>query len=226
VSEGLSVSEGAHAVEHGREHAHERRARLVEMLEACVLAAVAIATAWGGYQAARWDGRQSKLYAMSSKNRALATQQSTRSGQLQLYDSSVFSFWLQATSEGRQEVAARFEQRFRPEFRTAFHAWLRTDPFTNPSAPPGPLLMPSYHDAAADRAAAFNRRATELFTQGTEARASGDRYVRDTLLLATVLFLTALAQRFRRHVLRVTLLGVSGALLVVALTFFAVYPRA
>lgn len=228
MPEGLSTSEVSHAVRHHHDEQarRERRVGLVEVLEACLLAFVAIATAWGGYQAARWDGRQSKLYAQSSKNRALATQQSTRSGQLQLYDSTVFSFWLQATAEGKEAVARRFEHRFRPEFRPAFQAWLRTDPFTNPKAPPGPLLMPSYQDAAAARAAAYGRRATALFTLGTEARESGDRYVRDTLLLATVLFLTALAQRFHRHRVRVTLVVISGALLVVAITFLALYPRA
>jgi hypothetical protein len=40
--------------------------RFVEILEACVLAAVAIATAWSGYQAASWAGRQAGLYGEAS----------------------------------------------------------------------------------------------------------------------------------------------------------------
>jgi hypothetical protein len=34
-------------------------------------------------------------------------------------------------------------RRFSPEYRTAFDAWLKTDPFTDPSAPPEPGYMPS-----------------------------------------------------------------------------------
>lgn len=34
----------------------------LEIVEAIFLALVAIATAWSGYQAARWDGRQALLY--------------------------------------------------------------------------------------------------------------------------------------------------------------------
>jgi hypothetical protein len=34
---------------------------VVEILEAFLLAIVAIATAWSGYQAARWDGREAEL---------------------------------------------------------------------------------------------------------------------------------------------------------------------
>ena len=36
-----------------RENRHEK---VVEILEAVLLAVVAIATAWSGYQAAKWDG--------------------------------------------------------------------------------------------------------------------------------------------------------------------------
>jgi hypothetical protein len=42
---------------------------LVEIVEVIVLALVAIATAWSGYQAAKWDGRQSLLYGTASIDR-------------------------------------------------------------------------------------------------------------------------------------------------------------
>jgi hypothetical protein len=53
---------------HG-EHELTRRAEILEVFEAVVLAMVAIATAWSGYQAARWDGQQSILYGRASKLR-------------------------------------------------------------------------------------------------------------------------------------------------------------
>jgi len=34
------------------------------------------------------------------------------------------------------ELQAMLERRFSPEYRTAFAAWLDTEPFTNPDAPP------------------------------------------------------------------------------------------
>jgi hypothetical protein len=43
------------------EHQPSHRAETLEVFEAIVLAVVAVATAWSGYQAARWDGRQSLL---------------------------------------------------------------------------------------------------------------------------------------------------------------------
>src|SRR5213076_2742829 len=47
------------------------------------------------------------------------------------------------------------------------------------------------------RAEAHGARATAAFEQGTHAREEGDRYIRNTILLATVLFLAALAPRFK-----------------------------
>jgi hypothetical protein len=202
------------------------RHELLEIIEAVLLAAVAIATAWSGYQAARWDGRQAHSYGLSSKYRLMATQASTRSGQQLIYDTTTFDFWLQSATNGDVKAKQIFERRFRLEYRPAFAAWLRTDPFHNPHAPPGPSFMPQYRNAEAARSAQFEARATAAFETGTLAREQGDEYVRDTVLLATVLFLTAIAQRFKSRAMRIVLLGVSGALLVLALSLLETYSIA
>jgi len=187
---------------------------------------VAVATAWSGYQTARWDGRQAHEYGLTNKYRALSNQAATRSGQEELYDTSTFSFWLQATGQGNRKEAALFERRFRPEYRPAFAAWLRTNPFHNPKAPAGPILMPQYHNAMAAKAKAYDARASHAFEEGTKARERGDKYLRNTVLLATVLFLTALSQKFKVHAVRASLLGVSAVLLAIGVYFVATYPTA
>ena len=203
-----------------------RRAELVEIGEAILLAVVAVAVAWSGYQTARFDARQAHLYGLSNRYRATENRAATRSGQLQLYDSTTFSFWLQGKAQHDPAAQRIFQRRFRLEFRPAFAAWIRTDPFHNPKAPPGPLLMPQYRNAAAAQAKAYDAKASAAFEEGTHARELGDKYLRNTVLLATVLFLTALAQKFKLEGVRIGLLGVSGVLLVVALYFVVTYPRA
>ena len=42
---------------------------ILEIAEAVVLAVVAIATAWSGYQAALWTGHQEELYGQANKLR-------------------------------------------------------------------------------------------------------------------------------------------------------------
>ena len=227
MAETVSPGEVAHTL--GHHHAERkmgRRAELVEIGEAILLAAVAIATAWSGYQTARFDARQAHSYGLSNRYRAAENRAATRSGQLQLYDSTTFSFWLQGKAQDDQAAQQLFERRFRAEFRPAFEAWLRTNPFHNPEAPPGPLLMPQYRNAAAAKAKVYDAKASAAFEDGTHAREQGDKYLRNTVLLATVLFLTALAQKFKLEGVRIALLGVSGILLVVALYFVVTYPRA
>ena len=228
MPETLSTPEVAHAVghHHGAKSEGGKHETLIEILEAILLAIVAVSTAWSGYQTARWDGRQAHLYGLSSKARAEENRAATLSGQQRLYDTSTFGFWLQSKAQGDREAAALFERRFRPEYRPAFAAWLRTDPLHNPNAPAGPILMPQYHNAAASRATRFDKQASQAFEDGTKARETGDRYLRNTVLPATVLFLTALAQKFKVFRVRLALVGVAGCLLVIALYFVVTYPTA
>ena len=212
---------------HGHEREHlDRREGLIEIGEAVLLAIVAIATAWSGYQTGKWDGHQASLYSLSSRYRVQADSATTVSGEQRLYDTNTFGFWLQAKSQGHEADAKLFERRFRPEYRPAFRAWLALDPLHNPKAPSGPILMPQYKNAAAERAIVRNRQAAEAFDEGTLARERGDRYLKVTVLLATVLFLTALAQKFKVHRVRIALLAVCAALLTIALVSIAGYPRA
>jgi hypothetical protein len=228
MAETVSGAEVAHELGHSHGHPEttRRRAEVIEILEAVVLAVVAVATAWSGYQTGRWDGRQAHLYGLSTKYRAVENRFATKSGQQRLYDTTTFDFWLQSKTQGDRVGAAAFERRFRPEYRPAFAAWLKTDPLHNPKAPVAPILMPQYHNEAAAQAAAYGARASSAFERGTKARETGDKYLRNTVLLATVLFMTALAQKFKLHAVRASLLGVSAVLLAIAVYFVVTYPTA
>ena len=227
MAETVGTPEVAHAVVHKHGHEHkDRREGMIEIGEAILLALVAIATAWSGYQTGKWDGHQASLYSLSSKYRVQADSATTLSGQQRLYDTNTFGFWLSAKAQGRDKDAELFVRRFRPEYKVAFDAWLKLDPFNNPKAPPGPIFMPQYKNAQSELARARQRQASEAFAEGTHAREEGDRYLRNTVLLATVLFLTALAQKFKVRRVRIGLLVVCGVLLAIALVFISTYPRA
>jgi len=227
VPEGANVEIAHELHERGGGSKPERGAneRRIEIVEACLLAIVAIATAWSGYQAARWDGREAELYGVSSRLRLTATQDSTRGGQQQLYDITTFNAWVGPYLHGDKRLAGVFEARFRPEYRVAFDAWIALDPFHNPNAPPGPIFMPQYHNALLEEADTMNEQASAAFEQGTIARERGDDYVRITVLLASVLFLAAIAQRFEVIRVRIGLLAVAGVLLVIGLVTLIAYPH-
>ena len=207
----------AEASDADREQERLRWERFVEICEAIVLAAVAVATAWSGYQAARWDGRQAERYGTASAIRIQADQQLTLGGQQKLLDVATFNTWIQAKREGREKLAALYIRRFSPEFKTAFDAWLATHPFSNPNAPPGPSFMPQYTNPQIAQGNALNDDATAIFEEGTQARETSDDYIRTTVVLATVLFLLALSQRFRVRGVRIAVLIVCGLLMLYGL---------
>ncbi len=125
----------------------QSRFEAIEILEAFILALVAVATAWSGYQAAEWAGRRAENYAQASRLRVTAEGLATLAGQERIYDSDTFNSWLVAKLNRQEEAAEFFERRFRDEYRPAFAAWMGTDPFKNAQAPPGPIFMPEYHNA-------------------------------------------------------------------------------
>jgi hypothetical protein len=201
------------------------RSELLEIAEAVVLALVALATAWSGYQAARWNGHQAYLYGTSTRLRVEAVVAATEGGQKRLLDVMTFNTWIEAKEAKDEKLAALYVHRFSPEYKVAFDAWLKTEPFTNQNAPAGPLWMPEYHNALIEKSAQTTKEATDAFAEGTEARMTAENYVRATVLLATVLFLVALAQRSKVRKVRLGIFLVAATLMVYSLVTVATYPR-
>lgn len=202
-----------------------RRRELGEIVEVVILAIVAVATAWSGYQAARWDGRQAFLYHEATRIRVEAGLAATLGGQQRLLDVTTFNTWIEVRAQGQDRIADLYVDRLSPEFRVAFDAWLQTRPFSNPDAPPGPSFMPEYHNQQIEHAAELNERATKASVGGTEARETADRYVRLTVLFATVLFLVAISQRFTYRAVRLAATSLAGALMIIALIGVITLPR-
>ena len=58
----------------------QSRLELIEIIEALILAFVAVATAWSGYQAAQWAGRRAEEYAKANRLRVTAEGLATLAG--------------------------------------------------------------------------------------------------------------------------------------------------
>src|ERR1700751_4287993 len=142
-----------------KESSHPFGHAMLEIAEALVLAIVAIATAWSGYQAALWTGHQSVLYGQVNKLRVQAEGAATYANQERLYNASTVVEWLKAEAHGDKKLADLFERRFLPEFRPAFEAWKKTDPINNPGAPVGPQSMPEYRSSTTEAASKLNAQA-------------------------------------------------------------------
>src|ERR1700742_246915 len=137
---GSNIEIAKHLTEREEAEASSRQ-MILEIVEAVVLAVVAIATAWSGYQAELWTGHQSELYGQASKLRVEAEGITTYANQERLYNAATVVEWLKAEAHSDKKLADLFERRLLPEFRPAFESWKKTDPINNPDAPAGPELM-------------------------------------------------------------------------------------
>jgi hypothetical protein len=223
VTSNVEVALAIH--EHG-EHAHAHFGRRwIEIAETVVLAIVAVATAWSGYQAAKWDAVSAQSYGQASRTNVAAQVKAAFAGQDRLYDITTFNGWVAATIGGNTRLAAFYERRFRPEYVVAFDAWKKLDPVNNPDAPPGPIFMAEYVSEKSRQSEALVAEAARYFDAGVTTRETGDKYVRVTVLLATVLLLTALSQRFETLGPRVAVVAIASILLALGLYSVATLPR-
>jgi hypothetical protein len=220
MAEGLSATEvGKEIGEHN--HAAEAppkdgRDRLLSITEAILLSLVAVLAAYSGYAAAKWGTYSSVSLAKASAARTKANRADLEGLQVRTLDSVSFNAWFSAFTAGNANAERLAEKRLRPGYRPAFYAWLATDPAHNPEAPPGPSYMPQYVIPQEHAANADDAEADASFAKGTEAGATGDKYVRDTVFLATVLFLVGISGHFPLRQARYGLIGVGALILVFA----------
>jgi hypothetical protein len=227
MSEGLSASElGKEIGEHAKHAApHERRDRLISITEAVLLSVVALLAAWSGYAAAKWSTASRVEIATASSLRIEGSQANVDAFDVRLFDSSTFESWFSAYTAGNKTAMRLAEHRFRPEFKVAFDAWRATKPETNPEAPRGPTYMPQYKRPGLAETHAFDDRAKAAFFDGEKDGSTADKYVRLTVVLASILFLVGISTHFPFRSVRYGLIGLSIALLVLSLVQLAALPR-
>jgi hypothetical protein len=197
---------------------------VAEVIATIVLALATIATAWSGYQAARWGGVQSTSYSQAGALRTESTRSSTQAGQIGQVDIGLFANWINAFATDNQELATFYQERFRDDFNIAFEAWLATNPRNTPEAPDTPFSMPEYRISQAEDAARLETEAEEMFAAGSEANQTSDDYILNTVILASVLFLGGLVSRFKAMAARWVIIVFSLAILAYGLYNILTYP--
>ncbi|MGD8902980.1 MAG: hypothetical protein PVI67_05410 [Anaerolineae bacterium] len=198
--------------------------RWTEILSAIMLGLVAMATAWSGYQSARWGGVQSTKYSEAGALRVESTRASALAGQQTQIDVGLFSNWLNAYADENLPLEEFYRERFRAEFMPAFSAWLATRPVQNPEAPSSPFDMPEYQLAATQQAEDLEQQASATFDEGKAANQLSDDYILNAVILASVLFLAGIAPRFDWLPVRVVIIVVAFLLLVLGAYNLATYP--
>jgi hypothetical protein len=205
--------------------AHEQQQRdWVEIVATVLLAFAAVATAWSSYQANRWNGENIKATSRVNALRIDAARaQGLAEGQTQV-DIAVFIQWVNADASEDRELADFYVDRFRPEFRPAFDAWLATDPLTNPDAPPTPFAMDEYQleaEAEAERFDAEEEAMAAVVRRNVQRSAN---YVLAVVLFAVALFFAGMSTKLHGSGPRKALLVVGCLVLVGTAVWIATFP--
>lgn len=202
----------------------EEPKKWMEPVAALIMALATVGTAWSSYQSAAWT-RQ------SNRNGGAVNSLERRAGILNLQGMQtmtihigMFMEALAAHQAGNEKLMNYYIERFPPEMRKAYDAWIAQKPFESPSADPHPFV-PSLYQLPGSREAA--QAMTQADQQGEEARKAGNisgQYLANTVLFAAVLFFANAASKFTQRRVRVVSFVFAVAVFLFAVARIALLP--
>jgi hypothetical protein len=222
--EGATAPPASSDVEARLSRRRESLERWVDVGSTVILALATVLSAWCAYQSARWGGVQANFYSEAGAARTQAVQQANRANVAQSVDVGMFLQYVAAITENNADLTDFLFARFRPPMKVAMEAWLATTPLQNPEAPPSPFAMPEYVLAEAQEAERLSAVAEEKAQQARDANQTGDNYVLLTVMLASVLFIGAIAGKFGSLGSRLVFLVVAAFVLLAVTGVLATYP--
>jgi hypothetical protein len=229
LAEGISATEVGKQLGEHRKHVDSDEetggTRVFTIIEAVLLAVVAVLAAWSGYASAKWGTDSSLDLARASATRTEANCADLDALSQKNFDASTFNAWFTAYTLNNQTAMRLAVRRFSPAFLVAFDSWLATDPATNPNAPKGPTYMPDYVQPGLAQSHRLDAQADANYTLGEVAASNSDNYVRTTIFLASVLFLVGISSHFRVRGARIALVIVGGTMMSLAIVLLAIAPK-
>lgn len=197
------MSAGAASSQDSRpRHVEDQSHRLVDIGATIILSLATLTSAWCAYQSSLWGSGQ--LFALVAVSRAAreASEDRLVAANQRAFDGSLFIQYAAARAEGSSELEAFLYRRFRPELRDALDAWLETDPFNDPGAPPHPFQPQWYALAQEQEAELQEEESHRMFTLAQEMNRISDTYVLLTVLFASILFFGGMAGTFHSRTLK------------------------
>jgi hypothetical protein len=196
----------------------------VEVVATVLLAFAAVATAWSGYQATRWNGEQTKAASRTNAIRIEAARaQGLAEAQTQV-DVATFIQWVDAFARNETELVTFYRKRFRPEFKTAVDAWIATKPLENPAAPLTPFAMPQYKLAATEEAKRLDGEAELSAAEVRRNIQRASNYILGVVLFSVALFFAGMSTKLRDERLRLFAVAVGCAVFIGTLVWIATSP--
>jgi hypothetical protein len=181
---------------------HEKK-KWVEPVTALLMALATLSTAWCGYQSAAWTRQSNRFmneFNTLERRAGLLTMQGTQQATIH---TGMFMQALAAKQAGNDKLVNFYVERFPPELRKAYDAWMAQKPFESPNADPHPFVPKLYVTPGTREAADANARAANNLEEARKAGTVSGQYLANTVLFAAVLFFASASSRFEQRRVRV-----------------------
>ncbi len=198
----------------------------IEPVVVVLMALTTICTAWCSYESATWTRQSNRLMNESNALERRAALLDVQGSQALIVHVSMFMQLLAAQHAGNQQLASFYAERFPPDVKKAYEAWLAQKPFENRAADAHPFVPNLYQVRGAVEAAAARADAAARVTQAREAGNRSGQYLANTVLFATVLFFAGTAGKFEQARVRLFAAAFGVALFVFALIRMLLMPAA
>src|SRR5206468_6608133 len=206
-----------------RDHEPPRKG-WVEPIVALLMALTTVGTAWCSYQSAAWTRQSNRLMNEFNALERRAGLLSVQGTQQATIHTAMFMEVLAAKQAGNEQLANFYVERFPPDVRKAYDAWLAQKPFENPNADPHPFVPNLYQIRGTREAAELNSKAASRVEEARSAGSISGEYLANTVLFATVLFFASASGKFEQRRVRIVAFAFATAVFLFAVVRTATLP--
>ena len=196
----------------------------VEPIVALLMALTTVGTAWCSYQSAAWTRQSNRLMNEFNALERRAGLLSVQGTQQATIHTAMFMEVLAAKQAGNEQLANFYVERFPPDVRKAYDAWLAQRPFENPSADPHPFVPNLYEPRGTREAADATAKGAISLQEARGAGSVSGQYLANTVLFATVLFFASASGKFEQRRVRSLAFIFAVAVFLFALVRTAMLP--
>ena len=199
--------------------------RWVEPVTAVLMALATVGTAWCSYKSASWTRQSNRLmneYNSLERRAGVLTLQGMQSATIH---SAMFMQMLAAREAGNEKLANFYIERFPPDVRKAYDAWLAQKPFENPKADPHPFVPNLYESRGSREAAELSAKAANNLLVARRAGNTSGQYLANTVLFATMLFFANAVLKFEQRRVRIIAFAFAVAVFAFAVVRTALLPK-
>src|SRR5437588_10038395 len=207
-----------------RDHEPPRKG-WVEPIVALLMALTTVGTAWCSYQSAAWTRQSNRLMNEFNALERRAGVLSLQGMQQATIHTAMFMEVLAAKQAGNEQLANFYVERFPPDVRKAYDAWLAQKPFENPKADPHPFVPNLYEVRGTREAAEANAQAASSLQNARNAGSVSGQYLANTVLFAAVLFFASASGKFEQRRVRVVAFAFAVAVFAFAVIRTLMLPQ-